>query len=235
MKFLRKLLEQLQPSEEPLPINERRSTVRLSHRVDVSVQAGDRYYPATVVNLTFTGLCLEMKIPLDEEQDITLHREDLGPAFNATVIWSKPSSVGKMHLVGVECELDEDKLVDSWLEPALIQAGFEARYVNEQRKLIRVPSDVTCDIAVDGESLGEARLLDLSVGGALVELLFEPRRGSLIRLQAPPLGKLPALRREAKVASARATDQGSWLCGLQFEASDDEEIHAYMESLKKAH
>ncbi len=230
MRFLKRLVQQLLPKES-IPTDERRESVRLNFRVDIKVQVGDDVYPATVVNLTFTGLCLELDRPLEKDSDLTLLCEDFGPSFNGTVLWAKALKSGT-HLVGVECELDEDRLIGSWLEPALIQAGFEAEYVDERRRLVRVPGRVKCELrTLEGELYGEASMLDLSLGGALVDCAVELPTSVSLKFQTFPYGDLPALRGVAKVASVRPTESGTWLCGLRFAESSNRDVELYMAAM----
>ena len=182
-----------------------------------------------MANLTFTGLCLETPKLLPEGTEVTLCRDAFGPPFNGTVMWSKKTEGGKF-LAGLECELDEDKLVESWLEPALVQAGFEAAYVGERRQLVRVPGRVRCELTeLGGGATLEGLMLDLSVGGALVESGEEIAAGTKVKYKTHPIGKkIPALEGEALVKSTRKRASGEWLLGLSFEGSDNEKIRTYM-------
>lgn len=228
MNFLQNLLKSLFP-EEAVPLDERRSSVRLNFRFEVQVKTSTETLEAWVINLTFTGLCLEVPEMLPEGTEVTLCRDSFGPPFNGTVMWSKKIEGGKI-LAGVECELDEDKLVESWLEPALVQAGFEASYVGERRQLVRVPGRVRCELTplAQGATL-EGLMLDLSLGGALVENGEEVATGTRVKYKTYPLGKrIPALEGEAVVKSTRRRASGEWLLGLSFEESDSEKIRTYM-------
>jgi PilZ domain len=230
MKFLKKLIQQLLPTES-LPADERRSSVRLNFVIGIKVQIEDQTHPATIVNLTFTGLCIQLAIPLEEGQEITLVRDDFGPSFKGSVLWSKPGKDGS-NLIGIECELDEERLIDSWLEPALVQAGFEANYVDEQRRLVRVPGRVKCELqSLEGKPLGTASMMDLSLGGALLESDVEFSTNTTLAFKTLPQGALQPLQGEARVLSTRAGDSGTFLCGLIFTKSVDKDVQSYMNSM----
>ena len=228
MNFLENLLKSLFP-EEAVPLDERRSSVRLNFRFEVQLKIGSETYEAWVANLTFTGLCLEVPKLLQEGTEVTLCRDSFGPPFNGTVMWSKKTDGGKI-LAGVECELDEDKLIESWLEPALVQAGFEASYVGERRQLVRVPGRVRCELTpVGGGKTLEGLMLDLSLGGALFEGGEEVAAETKFSYKTFPIGrKIPALEGKAVAKSARQRTSGEWLVGLSFEGSDGDKIRAYM-------
>ena len=228
MNFLENLLKSLFP-DEAVPTDERRSSVRLNFRFEVQVKTPTETLEAWVANLTFTGVCLETPKLLPEGIEVTLCRDSFGPPFNGTVMWSKKTEGGKF-LAGLECELDEDKLIKSWLEPALVQAGFEASYVGERRQLVRVPGRVRCELTgLDGGETLEGLMLDLSVGGALVESGQEIAVDTKVKYKTYPIGKkVPALEGEAVVKSTRQRASGEWLIGLSFEGCDNEKIRAYM-------
>lgn len=230
MNYLKKLLLSFMP-DVPVPVQERRSSVRLNTDLEVNLVMGEERLAAQVVNLTFTGLSLEVDRSLPEETEVTLCREAFGPPFNGTVMWCKKNEAGN-YLVGVECELDEEKLVESWLEPALTQAGFEASYVGERRKLVRIPGRVRCEIVdPDGRS-HEGFMRDLSLGGALVECPHQIESGSTVAYTTYPLGKLPTLQGQAVVRTVRRRESdGDWLLGLQFAQAQDEKIRSYMARL----
>ena len=217
--------------DESVPMDERRESVRLNFRCAVDVKVAEQLYSASMVNLTFTGLCLELQTPLEEGQELELLRDEFGPPFKGTVLWSKKKA-GELFLVGVECELDEDRLIGSWLEPTLIQAGFEAEFLDEKRLVVRVPGRVKCQLqSLMGESMGEAFMLDLSRGGALLESERELVPETSLKFETAPLGGLPPLRDTAKIVSARPTDKGTWLCGVRFQEENEKKIQPYMDSM----
>ena len=230
MNFLKKLISRFLPPEA-VPTDERRESVRLNFVVDIEVKAGEKTIPARMVNITFTGLCIETETALEEGQNLTLIREESGPSFNGTVLWCKPRDEGKF-IVGIECELDEDKLIGSWLEPTLLQAGFEANYVDEKRKMVRVPGRVECELSsLSGAKLGEAKMLDLSRGGALMERNSPLAPNTKVHFATQPLGKLKALKGHALVKSSRQRTDGIWLHGLLFLDVEVSDVEPYMRTM----
>lgn len=230
MNFLKKLISRFLP-ENAVPTDERRESVRLNFQVELQVKVGEKLLPAQMVNITFTGLCLETASNLSEGQLITLIRDESGPSFDGTVLWSKEKESG-VYVVGVECELDEEKLINSWLEPTLIQAGFEANYVDEKRRMVRVPGRVACELSsLSGAKLGEAKMLDLSRGGALMERTSPLAPNTKVHFATTPLGRLKPLEGHALVKSSRQRNDGVWLHGLLFLDIEEEEIGPYMGSM----
>lgn len=230
MNFFKKLVQRLLPPET-VTTSERRTSVRLNFAVDIEVQSDSVSFPAKVLNLTFTGLCVETPVVFEEGQEVTLKRPESGPPFRATVLWCKPKS-DQRYLLGLECELDEEKLIGSWLEPALIEAGFLAEYLDEKRTLVRVPGKIDCRLAeTSGKGLGSGKMLDLSLGGALLEWATELPTEVTFGFETVALGKLGGLSGTVRAASCRKSEDGIWLVGLQFEEVDLEKVKQYMASM----
>lgn len=231
MKFLT-LFEQLRSAErresgdDSIPAEERRSSVRMDVEITVDVEMKGERFPATIANITFTGLRLKLQKALKEGQELTLVRDDLGPSFKGTVLWSRETDDG--YLAGVECELDEEKLINSWLLPALENAGFKPDYVIEQRRLIRVPGKIQCAVAApDGTEYQGVTMLDLSVGGALVDCPGELTPDTVLEMKTRP----PSLHCQAKVLTARETENGTWRCSLEFTDSHSNDVQAFMNAM----
>lgn len=228
--FFKELLRRLIPSAT-VPQDERRETIRLQCEVNVVLAAGGEFYSATLVNVTLTGLSLELESRLKPEQSVVISRDDFGPPLQGRVVWCRPAENG--HQVGVEYEGDQSKLSGSWLQPALRQTGFQAELDDEKRKLVRIPGRVACKLkGLTGETYTEAEMLDLSHGGALVESAIELNEGLTIAFETFPLGGLPPLEGIAKIASSRS-EQGSdkWRCGLRFTESKAEDIEKYLQAM----
>lgn len=233
MNFLAKLVSRLLPPTEEgsLAVGERRESVRLNFEVDLEVQAGSNTHQARLLNLTFTGLCLEVPVALIEGQELVLKRPDAGAPFRGTVLWTKVKE-GGLHLVGVEAELDEDKLVNSWLEPTLVEAGFLAEFLDEKRRLVRVPGKLQCKLTnLSGEVIGRGQMLDLSTGGALLEWGTALEPGQDVKFEAHPLSTVAALTGTAKITSCRQKESGQWHCGMQFDKVDGEAVKKTMASM----
>lgn len=230
MQLLKNLLNRFFP-DEPLAVDERRSSVRLSFRQEVSLKTPQGTFEAVTHDLTFTGLSLEMKRALPGGTEVTVHRDSMGPPFNGTVRWCKGKPEGDF-LLGIECELDEEKLINSWLEPALIEAGFEASFVGERRRLLRVPGRVPCELTGPAGSVHQGFMLDLSAGGALFEGDQELAEGESVSFKTSPRGDaVQPLSGKALVKSARATENGKWMVGLNFEQTDAQTIQANMKHM----
>lgn len=231
MQF-RDLLKLLRPSAE-VPTDERRESMRLRCRVGALLKVDQTMHFVTLVNVTLTGLGLEMEAALKANQVVSLTRDDFGEPLMARVGWCKPRPRGaKGFQVGLQYLEDQESLKSSWLKPALKQGGFKAEFPGEKRKLIRVPGRVACELkGLTGETYTEAEMLDLSLGGALVESPMKFNEGLTLAFETAPLGGLPALKGIAKVASTQADREGKWRCGLRFTESKSDDVRKYMKSM----
>ncbi len=230
----RELLNLLRPAE--LPTEERRETMRLLCGVGVLLKVADAMHISTVVNVTLTGLCLELDAPLKPQQNVELTRDDFGEPLRAQVIWCKARRGGKGYRAGLSYSPDQQRLGDSFLKPALRQCGFKAELPGEKRRLIRVPGRVPCELkGLTGESYTDGEMLDLSLGGALVESVVKFNEGLTLAFETAPLGGLPPLQGIAKVASVQqASESGKWRCGLRFTESNSDQVRKYIRSMLRS-
>lgn len=233
MNFFRKLVQRLIPAEG-VTTEERRESVRLDFEVQIQVEWSGQSRSAKLVNLTFTGLCLQTDAFLEVGQELVLRRDEVGPPFGGTVLWCKPKEGGQF-LLGIECELDEEKLIDSWLEPTLIEAGFLPDYLDEKRTLVRVSGNLECKLFdASGEELGGGKLVDLSLGGALLEWPSDLEVQKEVRFQTERTVDLAPLEGSALVASCRSGKGAVRLVGLQFKQVDQDLVRTYMATLLKS-
>jgi hypothetical protein len=230
--IFRELLNLLRPSPD-IPTDERRETMRLRCSLGALLKVDDAMHFATLVNVTITGLCMELESPLRPGQTVSLTRDDFGQPLLGQVLWCKPRRQNKGYRIGVAYETDQEALQASWLKPALRQAGFKAEFPGEKRRLVRVPGRIACQIkGLTGEAYTDGEMLDLSLGGALVESPIEFPIDLTLAFETVPLGGLPALAGIAKVASCnRDPSDGKWRCGLRFTESKPQDIRKCMKSM----
>lgn len=230
--FFKELLRILLPASA-VPHDERREAVRLSCRLKAVLSAGDRLFTAVLVNLATDGFCLELDSELTTGESIVLTRDDFGPPMEGRVIWCKPNTGGEGYLLGMEYEADEERLRASWIRPALEQSGFKAEVPDEKRLLVRIPGRVKCNLkGLTGETYTEGEMLDLSLGGALVESPLQLNEGLTIEFETFPKGGLPPLKGVAKIASSRKAQESElWRCGLKFTESSDRDVALCMEGM----
>lgn len=219
-----------------VPSDERRDTIRLSCSIDVTLLVAGKPYPATVVNVSLTGLCLELDARLKAQQAVVLERDEFGKPLEGQAVWSRSSRTNSRNQLGVMYKADQQMLRASWLTPALKQLGFKSEMVSEKRKLLRVPGQLSCQLkGMTGDTYTEGSMLDLSVGGALVEGEVELPENLQIQFKIEPLGNLKALDGVARVVSCyRDPEEEKWRCGIRFTEVDDTLVRRYLKALMSA-
>ncbi len=234
--IFRDLLNLLRPSLPTLPTDERRETMRLRCEMGALAKVDEGMHFVTIQDVTLTGLQLEMDTPLKPEQTLVLTRDEFGCPLEATVMWCEPGKDGKRHRLGLRYQADHDMLCRSWLKPALKQAGFQAEFPGEKRKLVRIAGRVDCELkGLTGETYTGAEMLDLSLGGALVECGMSFPEGLTIEFETSPLGGLPPLKGLAKIASVQPLEEKRWRYGLRFTESKPEVVQKYMAGMLSSH
>lgn len=226
------LLSLLTPSSG-VPSDERRDTIRLDCRILVTMTIADKTYSARVVNVSLTGLCLELENKIKAKQTVTLAREEFGQPLSGRAVWCRSVRGTNKHQVGVQYNADQQMLRASWLKPALKTLGFKPNLITEKRKLLRVPGKIRCVLkALTGDVYTEGELLDLSIGGALVEGEVELPDNLKVILETDPVGNLKPLTPVGKIVSCnRNVELQRWRCGIQFTESDLPAIRKYMKAL----
>lgn len=219
-----------------VPSDERRDTIRLTCSIDVAMNAGGKSYPATVVNVSLTGLCLELDAKIKAQQAVVLEREEFGQPLEGQAVWCRSSRNNSKHQVGVMYKVDQQMLRASWLTPALKQLGFKSEMISEKRKLLRVPGQLECQLkGMTGDTYTHGKMLDLSVGGALVEGEVELPENLQIQFEIEPLGSLKPLEGVARVVNCyRESEEENWRCGIRFTEVDDTLVRRYLKALMSA-
>lgn len=229
--MFRELLSLLKSSSPPVGTDERRDTVRLHCQLDVLLWVDDEIHMATVVDVTLTGLCLELDHKLKVDQMISLARDDFGHPWEGRVLWCKTyRKNGRKYRVGVGYPPNQEMLRCSWLQPALKQTGFEAEDPGEKRRLLRVSGRVPCLLkGLTGEVYSEGEMLDLSLGGAKFESAMHFHEGLTVEFETHPQGGLSPLKGLAKVMTCRQKEEtGLWRSGLRFKEIKEQEVRKYM-------
>ena len=212
------------------PIDERRDTVRLNCRIPVRLKYKKVSAEAIVVNASLTGLRLETEKKVGTRTVIRILREDFGDEVEAKVIWCRARRGNNRFQLGVKYASDPRKLRSSWIKPALKQLGFSSGRIGEKRALIRVPGSLRCFLKnSSGETYSAGTLLNLSLGGALVESDVELPKGFELRLKTDPLGRLGIIESEVEVMNCHKDAQTrKYMCGLRFLNADEKLIKRYM-------
>ncbi|MBI3927441.1 MAG: PilZ domain-containing protein [Armatimonadetes bacterium] len=124
---------------------------------------------ASVINMGLGGLLLlsERLLPAGALLEIRQKDAQRGPV-QVEVIWSRPRPESNRFECGGKYRGSSEQLERSWIKPALQRLGFEAPDMYERRRFRRVRLQLEARLRL-GEVAHECLVLDLGLGGALVE------------------------------------------------------------------
>ena len=120
-------------------------------------------------------------------------------------------------MAGLSFELRPSELVNSWVSQLLTAVGFNEEAVYQRRTAIRAAADLTVALRGEGDAMLAGRLLDLGVGGALVQVAQEIPLGARYALVVGPLKNLDTMRLDGEVVRVDSPEPGDrFNLGLRF-------------------
>lgn len=234
--MFKELLNLLTPGSS-VPIDERRDTVRLHCSIPAVLKVGDTTREVRVINASLTGLAIELESKLKKKTDVVICRDQHGGPLVGRVMWCRALRGSNRYQVGLTYADDREMLKASWLKPALKDLGFTVGRINEKRKLTRVPGQQRrCFLkSIKGrDTYSSGRLLNLSMGGALVEAECEIPKGMRLILKTDPIAKVSDLVMEAEVQSCRRNkNTRKFVVGLKFVSGDEKMVKKHMQAMMK--
>ncbi|MBI3929863.1 MAG: PilZ domain-containing protein [Armatimonadetes bacterium] len=179
---------------------ERRRQVRVECKIPVTIRTGGVCRAATVRDLGYGGLGVEIDEPLPVKTEVVVEREGEGPV-RCQVRWCKGRAAGLSYSDTPE------NFHSSWARRVLKEAGLEPENGGERRREIRARGPLSASISVQDRKTDEVTVADLSRGGALIEVPPEfPLRGRVV-LELGPEEDLEKVALMAEVLSSMALDE----------------------------
>lgn len=223
------------PGSNP-PVEERREIVRVECKVPAIVlpeKGGE--LKAIVIDMGLKGLRLETDTKLPKKKSVRIIRPEGGPIV-CRVVWTRPKRFSDKFHAGLEFADSPENMRASWVKGTLQQLGFQPGRIKEKRKHIRVPSEQRAVLATPaGDELGEGELLNLGIGGALIEIGVAVPEGNKTILRVDPVGTLPFLEMPAVIRSVRQNKRNQkFQHGLRFEDQDARLVKRYLSILMKS-
>ena len=207
---------------------ERRRLVRLKCRYRVTCEMDRSAFRAVVVDMSVQGLRLEIPERLKRGQ--VVHVTYAGdPAFimgpvRCVVNWTRRSPQGHLE-AGLRYEDLESNLARSWVKLILRELGFDAVNIFQRRKARRVVAMLNVQLRLSGRTELNARVLNLGVGGALLQTLDPLERGQVLTMDLGPVKGLPLLSVSAEVLTCRYEPRNQfWFCGVRFRGLADRQL-----------
>jgi hypothetical protein len=215
-----KAMQSLLGSEEAPNIGERRDTLRLSTRVEVTTLVKAKPVPMTVVDIGLEGLRLQSPCTLAVGTTLSLEQpgQSAGPV-QCVVRWCRQVAAEKNFHSGLAFADSNENKARSWIKPVLEKLGLTRRMRKQKRQHLRLlRSSVRMAVFnLKGDFLADGSLLDLSRGGArfLLPTQFVENYG--LRLALYPAANLAALEIPGTVIDSWKDDKtGQFIHRLQF-------------------
>lgn len=203
--------------------SERRKSVRIQCHYQVFCSQGLKRFEAIVQDVGLTGLQLTTATRLKRLQTLDVVPTNGGNAVPCTIRWCKREN--QAYVAGAYFELRPSELVHSWVSQLLTAVGFNEEAVYQRRTAIRASADLEVTLRGEGEEMLAGRLLDLGVGGALVQVSQEVQMGTRYALVVGPLKNLEAMRLDGEVVRVDCPEPGDrFNLGLRFLATTSAQV-----------
>ena len=167
-------IEAMDAQEISQSLAEKRRGLRVRSYAQVRVKLGDEEHKAVVTELGVDGLRLKsMEAPLAEGQELevfygsTPAGAEAGPV-RVQLAWVQRS--GRELIGGARYADTRDNMRRSWVRYLLQEIGYDESHTYQRRKFIRVDAAIPARIFHGDECIvAEARLVNIGIGGALLE------------------------------------------------------------------
>ncbi|MDQ7824292.1 MAG: PilZ domain-containing protein [Candidatus Eremiobacteraeota bacterium] len=240
MDFLSKITGKL-PEQK---IKEKRFVDRRHCSIDVTLlKDGKERIPAVIKDIAVYGLGMECSKPFrkDEQVDIIVPK-DKGvfskfrfsqDTVKARVVWTRKKKNVEIYAAGVRFADSRINLRDSWVFGLLGLYGFQVKYSEQRRKVIRYPTSIKVKyIEPRGYYNGWGTLVDLSLGGLSMLTHEEIQKQVVLDFELGPSHKLPILYLRGTITwNGYSKRDKTPIEGVEFvklNAAQEKLLHKYM-------
>jgi PilZ domain len=195
--------------------SDRRGTLRIPCQIQGRLRKGDADVNVEIVDIGMRGLqvLVHGKVRKGSVVEILSHDQNVESSVKCRIEWKKEQGDG--FLTGVSFQDTEDALGDSWLLKELKEIGNEAIRTEQRRSGVRVICMAEAKLKI-GDTRKETLLVDLGLGGALIELESHPLSpGELVRFEFGPIDDLSRVVINSEVAVAYQRETPRY--GLRFD------------------
>lgn len=214
-RVLRYITAFVSASEDPGAGRERRKVVRLKCKIPVRLlPESGAPLEAMVVDLGLKGLCLRCCERLQPEEVYRVQHPGRSPEFEVQEVrckvrWVRERRFSDSSLYGLAFHDSRSNIERSWIRYILNCLGLDEANAFQRRVYLRARLDVP--VTIEGEP---ARLLDLGLGGALLEGLALKEGESKVLCLGPWSG-LEGLELAGQVVESRI-QEGSPVCAVRW-------------------
>jgi hypothetical protein len=223
-------IEALDPRDLPENLAERRRALRIKTYCHVEVSVEGQNYKGIVTDMGLEGMRLKSQTaPLVVGLEVNLRCQqpmgvgELG-VVRCQVLWVQ--RVGREFVAGLRYADTRDNMKRSWVRHLLQELGFDDSRTFQRRRHMRVDGFIPARIFFGEESLlPDPRVINLGIGGALVESRHETPAEQDVELEISLWRILPTLCLPARIIEVRQEPgNGIYLHCLQFGDLTPEQI-----------
>ncbi|HXE73059.1 MAG TPA: PilZ domain-containing protein [Candidatus Nitrosotenuis sp.] len=202
-------------------VEDKRRLIRLRCHFKVTCAQERRAFEAAVTDMGLGGMRLKVPERLKPGERVTVTNpavegKGLLDSVRCAVVWCRKQRHSEQLEVGVRYDDTPANMARSWVKFVLRNLGFDERAIYQKRKNIRAATSLPCHMELTSGKT-EGRVVNLGVGGALVQSDYELPTGGRILLRIGPWQRLPALELGGQVRSGRFVPEGQvWLHGVRF-------------------
>lgn len=201
---------------------ERRQTTRVEccYQVECSHASGN--WQASVVDMGLGGLRLRsLRVPEVGEQLVLQQSDHSFGDIQVEVVWTRLLADAQREF-GVVYRCDVESMERSWVKDALRRLGFETAALYERRRHVRRHTTASATLEGPPGLSAAATILDLGLGGALIETALEISAGNEFQLRSPLLEN----SLHCRVIYCRQAGSNRYRCGLSFEPGSENRLQA---------
>lgn len=221
--------------------DEKRRLIRLKCRYKVTLTTEKRGFTGTVTDMGVQGMRLQVteKVKPGSHLHVTFpaHSDSFKvDTVRCLVAWCRKSRSGALE-AGVRYDDEKNNLEKSWVKFILRELGFDEKSIFQRRKTLRAVAMLPATVSRVGQSPLSGRILNLGVGGALLQSDDRLQSGQDLTLDIGPAEGLPLLSVPGHIVSDRyETESRTWFHGVRFRSMDDsrlQQLTRYIVSLLK--
>lgn len=203
-------IEPVEPKQIPENLAERRRALRVRCYCQAQAIVEGESHKATVTDLGLEGVRIKsMSAPFKQGAEVAVAyrppHSDGGAecgVVRCNVLWVQRS--GREMVAGLRYNDSRENMRSSWVRYVLTELGFDESRTFQRRQHLRVDAAMPARVFHNGEvALTDAKVVNLGIGGALVESKDELPTGSRIEMEISLWRILPTLALNGVVLHTR--------------------------------
>ena len=202
-------------------LEDNRSRPRARCHVPVSCQTPNGAVVCTLKDISTHGARVLTDVKMSKNSDVLLlppkGSSEKDKPVKCKAVWSR--RYHGEYFVGLKFRAPNS---ENWVKALLRELGMSLTVPTQRRKFVRFPTEMRVKLRMFNKSV-DTKLLDLSMGGALVEVPSTISSESKVTLDLPTHRKASSVNLPCIATKTRSSKDGKLHCSLQFESLASEE------------